>query len=217
VASSGAVYGNHSASGEPCREDGPCVPVDPYGLAKIAAEEMIRGRARAAGVDVVFARIFNVAGPGQAERHVCGHLASALARFSATALPSSPLEVGDLTPTRDFIDVRDAARALALLGRRGSAGEAYNVAAGREIPIATLLDKLLALARTGAERRIVRRKDLAPSSIVRQLADVSRLRSLGFEWHHSIDSTLRDLLEYYLDVVATTEPSPAAGAAACGH
>ena len=54
--------------------------------------------------------------------------------------------VGNVTPRRDITDVRDVVRAYRLLILHGSPGEAYNVCSGRDLSIAELAERLVAMA-----------------------------------------------------------------------
>jgi GDP-4-dehydro-6-deoxy-D-mannose reductase len=174
LASSGSVYGDPERL--PIAETHPCRPRDVYGATKLAAE-------RIAGDRVVVARIFNVVGPGQDETHVCGRLAAQLASGATR------IEVGPTDTTRDFIDVRDVASALFLLAERGRAGETYNVAGGRETSIQAVLSELIRIY--GATVEIVRR-DGVPAGVHRHVADIARLRQLGFTPSFSLADSLRD-------------------------
>ena len=118
VGSSGGVYGTLDDDQLPASESAPCqMPVDIHGASKPSygrAHGAHRGRNRH-GVCVVAARIFNVAGPGE---DGYGRLA---AQLQVPAMWRS--RVGNLSgATRDFIDVRDVASALAFLGERGACG-----------------------------------------------------------------------------------------------
>lgn len=149
IGSSGGVYGALDDDHLPASESAPCVPVDILGASKVAAEHMSRIVGERHGVCVMAARIFNVCGPGQERPSVD-------ARFVAKH------GVGDAT--RDFIDVRDVATALALIGERGACGEAYNVSSG---------DFTLS----------------GMPSVHRNYGDVTRLRELGFVQRHPVEDT----------------------------
>src|SRR6266545_1045535 len=81
-------------------------PVDLYSLTKLASEDATRILAEQHGLRVVWARMFNLVGPGQEERHFFGRVASQLCAIRA-GLRSPELELGELDHTRDFLDVRD--------------------------------------------------------------------------------------------------------------
>lgn len=187
IGSSGGVYGALDDEQLPASESAPCLPVDIYGASKLSAEHMARIIGERHGICVVAARIFNVCGPGQDEHHVCG-------RFAAQLRPGEGLiRVGNLGATRDFIDVRDVASALAVIGERGACGEAYNVSSGDEMPISGLLDRMIRISGfTG-----VVAEDESPRplpDVPRHYGDVTRLRELGFAPRHRIEESLRDLI-----------------------
>jgi nucleoside-diphosphate-sugar epimerase len=186
LGSSGSVYG-HPAS-LPIRESDPCNPADLYGVTKLAAEQITRIQAAQSGVRSITARIFNVVGPGQSESHVCGRFAAQLA--------SSPkvVEAGALDTTRDFIDVRDVAAALLLLAQRGEPGGTYNLGSGRETPIRFVLSELIRIS--ALSTAIAARSDI-PRGVGRHVADVSRLRRLGFVPGFSLSESLHDLFRYH--------------------
>lgn len=194
-ASSGSVYGASSF----CREDDCCGPSEPYAISKLASEQCVRALAPALNIDFVIARIFNVAGPGQDERHVCGRFASQSVAIAA-GMNEPQIEVGDLTPSRDFIDVRDVAEALVILARLGSSGTTYNVASGVEQSIGAILDRVLRRAGIAEAVTVVPRY-ARQHDVSRQRADISRLTSLGYGSRFTIDETLRDIVDYYRALV----------------
>jgi dTDP-D-glucose 4,6-dehydratase len=116
------------------------------------------------------------------------------------------LEVGALDTTRDFIDVRDVAAALLLVAHRGDHGGTYNIASGRETPIHFILSELLRIS--GLTVAIQPRNDL-PRGVRRHVADVSRLRRLGFVPAHTLGESLRDLFRYeQAELCMCTQSSP---------
>ena len=197
LGSSGSVYGNPDVANLPIPEDAPCVPADLHAVSKLAGEHVARILAAQHRLPVVWARIFNPAGAGQDERHLCGRLAQQAAAIAAGAIPPT-LEVGPLTTTRDFVDVRDVATALRLLALAppSADGLAYNVGSGREDPTEDVLTSVLRAAGVEDSVRLVRLPG-RPADIPRHFADIARLRALGFEPKYSLDASLRDLVAYY--------------------
>jgi 3-dehydroquinate synthase len=195
LGSTGFLYGQVEPDVLPIRESTPCTPIDLYGVSKLAAENAARILARRYDLPAIWARIFNLVGPGQEERHFCGRLTSQAAAIAAGLLP--PLvEVEPLTATRDFLDVRDAASALDLLAAHGTPGHIYNVASGVESPVAQVFDSILRHA--GLEGRVeIDLKAARPADIPRYVADITRLRSLGFAAACPLERSLADLLHYY--------------------
>ena len=191
LGSSASVYGE--ASMLPIPESHPCKPADLYGVSKLTAEHLVRVKAERASMPFVIARIFNVVGPGQTESHVCGRFAAQLASLAGGG--GGILEVGPLDSTRDFIDVRDVAAALLLLAHEGERSAVYNVGSGRETPVRTVLSELIRISGLGSRISIAPRDGHGPG-VTRHAADVSKLRSLGFEPAYPIVQSLEDLFGY---------------------
>lgn len=195
LGSTGFLYGLVEPDGLPIHEGTPCAPIDLYGVSKLAAENASRILARRYDLPAIWARIFNLVGPGQEERHFCGRLTSQAAAIAAGLLPPV-VEVEPLTATRDFLDVRDAASALELLAAKGTPGHVYNLASGIESPVEQVFDSILRQA--GLQGRVeIEIKAARPADIPRYFADISRLRGLGFAATHPLERSLADLLRYY--------------------
>ena len=138
------VYGQVPADELPIGEDRPLRPDSPYGASKAAADLIALQAHLGRGLGVIRARPFNHLGPGQSDRFVASALASRIAHNELDGGDRIP--VGDLTPRRDFTDVRDVVRAYRLLVERGEPGEAYNVCSGTDVSVQEIADRLVALA-----------------------------------------------------------------------
>jgi GDP-4-dehydro-6-deoxy-D-mannose reductase len=150
-------------------------------------------------VSLVCARLFNVVGPGQDERHSCGRFAACAAAMRHGVLPPR-LETGQLVSTRDFVDVRDVASALALLAAESAAPGTYNVASGRERSIRQVLE--LVLANAGLEDKVEVRENAARSTGVRRhVASIAKLCATGWAPRHDLGQSVADLLDYYAATV----------------
>ncbi|HEY3012593.1 MAG TPA: 3-dehydroquinate synthase [Gemmatimonadales bacterium] len=200
LGSTGFLYGQIAPDALPIHESTPCQPIDLYGVSKLASENAARILVRRHGIPAIWARIFNLVGPGQEERHFCGRLTSQAAAIAAGVVPPV-IEVEPLTTTRDFFDVRDAARALDLLARKGTAGRTYNLASGVEAAIDGVFQSILQLAGLNGNVQI-ETKAARPADIPRYYADISRLQALGFAPEHCLTESLADLLAYYRGPVA---------------
>jgi nucleoside-diphosphate-sugar epimerase len=198
--SSGGVYGLPQNGALPLSEDHPCKPVDLYSISKLAAEQAAETLARRHHIPLILARLFNLVGPGQDERHACGKFASDLAAIAACRLPRH-ISVGGLTTTRDFLDVRDAAVALHLLSESGEAGATYNVGSGEETSIIVALTITFSIAGL-ADSVEVQTSETRAFDIPRHFADTRRLRALGFQPRFSLARSIEDLLRYYSETVA---------------
>lgn len=198
--SSGGVYGTLPEHLLPIREDVPTKPADLYGLSKLAGEHACRIQAEKYGIAVTYARLFNLVGPGQDERHVCGRFAAQIAAI-LLGLQPPVVKTVDLQTTRDFIDVRDCARAMILLSKKGMPDETYNVASGVETTIASILDTILEHAGLRDHVTICSSED-SVSGVRRHYASTVRLSELGFRAERSTKDSLGDLLNYYLQDVS---------------
>lgn len=191
LSSTGGVYGAVPDALIPIHESVLCQPLDSYAQSKLEAEQIALRVSNERGLCTVIARVFNICGPGQNDQHVCGAIASQIHSRA------SSLRVRTLQTSRDFIDVRDVARALRFLGLYGQCGNVYNVASGIETRIASVVDHLLSLAAYNGPIAV---NDLPASplpNVARHVADPSRLRALGFYCDYDLLHSLRDLLEYY--------------------
>ena len=115
--------------------------MDAYGRSKLLTT--IAGLAERPPLEVTVARVFNPVGPGQPPTQAFGEFASQLLAESADPLP---LLVGNLEARRDFIDVRDAARALIQISLHGQAGLVYHVGSGQSRSVGEGLDLLVKLS-----------------------------------------------------------------------
>lgn len=201
VISSADVYGIVDESALPLTESQRVAPANPYSSSKVEAEHVALEATRLRDQRVIIARPFNHLGPGQATSFVVPALASRL--LDAAEAGEGTIAVGDLSPRRDFSDVRDVVRAYRLLASGGVSGEVYNVATGRDVAIgdvASQMAELLALEVTfvqdatllrpvelpvlrGDHQKLTRATDWAPvialSDSLRDVIDDLRIRRGG--------------------------------------
>jgi UDP-glucose 4-epimerase len=137
-ASSAAIYGE---TGDlPIREPAEKKPISPYGAAKLASEALLLGHGAAFGFTVRCQRYFNVFGPRQ---DPASPYSGVISIFERRYRERKAVTIyGDGTQSRDFITVRDVARANVLAATRpGLASGAANICTGR----ATTLLELAAI------------------------------------------------------------------------
>lgn len=145
MASTHRVY---RPSRRPVREAGPVWPVDPYAVAKLAAEQYCRLYAERYGLATRAVRLFSVYGPGQRGRGNSG----VVAIFIQRALEGQDLIV-DPAPRRDLTYVDDAVYGLCQALEMARPGFAvYNVATGEGTALQTLAETVVRL--TGSRSRI---------------------------------------------------------------
>jgi nucleoside-diphosphate-sugar epimerase len=133
-ASSSSIYGDNASI--PMREDARPQPVSPYGVTKLAAEQLCYLYHVNHGVPTTSLRYFTVYGPRQ--RPDMG-----FHRFIRAALGQEPIALyGDGEQTRDFTFVTDAVAATAAAGERGVPGRAYNIGGGSRVSINQVLEMI---------------------------------------------------------------------------
>jgi len=142
--SSADVYGKVILNDLPISEQAPLQPVTPYAASKVAADFLGLQAHLGYGLDVLRVRAFNHLGPGQSNHFVAPAIAERIAVNELDGTEVVP--VGNLTPRRDFTDVRDVVRAYRLLIEHGESGEAYNVCSGHDIAISELAERLITMA-----------------------------------------------------------------------
>jgi NDP-hexose 4-ketoreductase len=133
----GAEYGP-SQPGSCTTEDISPRPGGPYGVSKLAATELVLG----SGLDAIVLRVFSPVGPGTPAASPLGRLAEALRRAMQNS--DGELKLSGLGVQRDFVDVRDVARAVHAASLSAAQG-VVNIAAGRAV---RLRDAVVNLART---------------------------------------------------------------------
>ena len=187
------VYGRVTEAELPLREDAPLRPVSPYAASKVAADFLGLQAFLGRGLGVIRVRAFNHLGPGQTDRFVAPALATRIARNEVEGGEVVP--VGNLSPRRDFTDVRDVVRAYRLLVERGEPGEVYNVCSGRDIAVQQLAEMLVAIAER--PMRLEPDPDLQrPVDIPVLRGDNARIRAAtGWQPEIPMEQTLADLLD----------------------
>jgi UDP-glucose 4-epimerase len=142
--SSSSVYGDRVAM--PMREDALPQPVSPYGVSKLAAEQLCYLYFSNFGVPTVSLRYFTVYGPRQ--RPDMG-----FHKFLRATILGEPIGVyGDGDQTRDFTFVSDAVNANVLAATRGVPGRVYNVGGGSRVSVN---DVLAMIGRIAGRRPLV--------------------------------------------------------------
>lgn len=164
----------------------------PYGLAKKMLLVLSDAYRRQYGFDSCAPIIANLYGPNDNFDLEDSHVIPAMIRKFVEAHEQRAAEVvlwGSGEPTREFLYVDDAARALLLAAERLNSSEPVNIGTGRETKIRDLAELVATLA--GFEGEIVwdaTRPDGQPARYL----DVTRARELiGFEAEVSLEDGLR--------------------------
>lgn len=119
-ASSAATYGNPDPAVVPLREDGPTVPISPYGWSKLMIEQVLADYSQAYGLKYTAFRFFNVCGadPGgmhgqeKAATHIISRYLESLINEKEFIINGNDFATPDGTCVRDYIHVADIASAI---------------------------------------------------------------------------------------------------------
>lgn len=201
---SSSEYRARQAASEPINEETPLEPTSPYGVSKLAVDLMGLMYARAHQMRVVRVRPFFIIGPGFGS-NVTIDFARSITQIESGA--SKELRVGNLAAVRDFLDVRDAVRALVILAEKGVPGEVYNLSSGRGHKIQDVLDSMVAMA-TVPITVIGDPDKFRPLDAPVIIGDNERLRALGWEPQIPFEKTLADVLEFWRRQVGQFPDSP---------
>ena len=169
-ASSSSVYGE--AERYPTPEDTVPHPISPYGITKLACEQL----ARAYGLDAVGLRYFTVYGPRQRPDMLFRRICDALATGGTIEI------YGTGEQSRSFTEVGDVVAATIAAMERAPAGVLYNVGGGDE---ASLLEAIALLEEISGRPLDVRHVDRARGDVRRTKADVTRIREV-LSWEPAV-------------------------------
>ena len=204
VVSSAQIY---QLGDEPIDEDAPLIPPNPYGLSKLAQDQLALRSAADFGLDIVVARPFNHAGPRQSPDFAISNFARQIAWIEADLVPPR-IRVGNLDTRRDMTDVRDVVDAYDELMAHAPSGRAYNICSGRAWRIGDLLDELLHLARIPIDV-VADPALLRPHDVPVVQGDATRIRTeIGWQPKICIEQTLSDTLEWWRGEVRAGRSRP---------
>lgn len=185
-ASSASVY---PLSDEPLREDGLPAPIDIYGLSKLAGEQLLHRFHLETSVATVACRFFNAIGPNETNPHL---FPAILAQIKAG---QRTIRLGNLTPKRDYVHVRDIATAVHLLMLSEATGHnIFNVGSGQEY---TVVEIVAAFEQALGEKITIEIDETKVRKVERMhlVADIKKIQSF-IDWtpQFSIQEAIKDLL-----------------------
>jgi NAD dependent epimerase/dehydratase len=162
--STSEVYG--TARYVPIDEKHPQQPQSPYSASKIAADAMALSFFHSFQLPLTIVRPFNTYGPRQSSRAVIPTL------ISQIAAGKKEIQLGNLSPTRDFNYVSDTVRGMILLAecdKLNVLGETVNIGSDSEISIGELADLIKRLMKSNAVIRSEEQRIRPPGSEVQRL------------------------------------------------
>jgi nucleoside-diphosphate-sugar epimerase len=176
-ASTSSVYGRFATGDESL----PTRPISPYGVTKLAAENLCRAYAEERGLPLVVLRYFSVYGPRQ--RPDMGYH-----RFVQALLAGKPITVcGDGLQVRGNTYVDDCVAAT-VAAANALPGETYNVGGGEAVSVWDVIGKL---ERILGNKAVIRQDAARPGDQRHTCADTGKLmRHLGWQLRVGLDEGL---------------------------
>jgi GDP-L-fucose synthase len=170
----------------------------PYGVAKKALLVMLQAYRQQYGLNGIYLLPVNLYGPGDNFDLQTSHVIPALIRKFCAAVDEGRPEVvlwGTGAASREFLYVKDAARAVAMATEEYNGAEPVNVGAGFEITIKELAEKTKVM--TGFAGKIVW-DATKPDGQPRRCLDTSRAKEFfGFESQTPFDEGLRETIKWW--------------------
>ena len=189
--STSEVYG--TARYTPIDEKHPLQAQSPYSASKIAADKLAESYFLSFNLPVATLRPFNTFGPRQSLRAVIPTIIS-------QALEGKRIKLGNTTPRRDFLFVKDTVRGFIALGKCEEAiGKTVNIGVGQDISIEEVMRKILGLMGKEAQVETEGQRIRPEKSEVMQLLSDTRLAQTLFQWapRYTLEDGLRETIEWY--------------------
>ena len=193
ITSTSETYG--SAQYIPIDEKHPMVAQSPYAASKIAADQLSISYYKAFNLPVKIIRPFNTYGPRQSLRAIIPTI------ISQSILEKKQINVGNISPSRDFLHVNDTCNAfLQIYKNKDLYGKIVNVGSGKEISIKNLIEKIISKS---SSKKIEIKKDkkrVRPkkSEVNKLLADIKLLKAkTNWKQTISINDGLDETIKWY--------------------
>lgn len=187
--SSAAVYGNPLFL--PITEKHPINPLSPYGISKHTPEHYFQAYFENYGLNYSILRLANVYGPRQDSQGEGGVVAVFIDRL----LTRKQVQIfGDGEQTRDFIFVKDVARAITAALEKGD-HQIFNIGSGQRTSVNRLFEQLKSVAKLEADPQYLPPR---PGDIPHSVFDItSAVKDLSWEPRLSLASGLAETYQWY--------------------
>ncbi len=192
VTSTSEVYG--TAIYVPIDEQHPRQPQSPYSASKIGADCIAESFYRSFNLPITIVRPFNTFGPRQSARAIIPTIITQLLNGK------SEIKLGDLTPTRDLLFVKDTVNGFIEIARSEKLiGQDCNIATESEISVEQLAKELIALIKTDAvivtdEQRI----RPSTSEVFRLFGSSAKIREFtSWEQQYTLQEGLKETIEWF--------------------
>jgi NAD dependent epimerase/dehydratase len=190
--STSEVYG--TALYVPIDEKHPLQPQSPYSASKIGADMIAMSFFNAFNLQITIARPFNTYGPRQSARAVIPTIISQIANGK------KQIQMGDVTPTRDFNYVTDTCRGFLALAQCDKAiGQTVNIGSNFEITVGDTFNLIRELMNSDVEFLMdEQRRRPGKSEVFRLWCDNTKMKELtGFEPQYNIREGLAATVAWF--------------------
>jgi GDP-4-dehydro-6-deoxy-D-mannose reductase len=182
----------------PVHEQAPLEPASPYAVSKATGDMLAGVYADAYGLEIVRARPFNHAGPGQLPMFIVSSLAEQAARARLEGAERLRIVTGNPHTRRDFTDVRDVVRAYRLLAAPVVPAEIYNICSGQSISAAEQVENLAALLAPIEVEHVVDPARVRANEVMDYRGSNERIRvATGWEPQIPLRQTMADTIAWW--------------------
>ncbi len=196
IAGSSEEYGMVYPDEVPIKETNPLRPLSPYGVSKVTQDFLGYQYFKSYGLKIVRTRAFNHTGPRRGAVFATSNFAKQIIEIEK-GKRKPVIQVGNLEAVRDFLDVRDVAKAYAFSLSKGEPGEVYNISSGVGVKIKDMLDQLIALSKVNLKIETDPSR-MRPSDVELLIGSTEKFKkATGWKPVIPFEQTLMDLLEYW--------------------
>lgn len=193
VLGSAAEYGVVEPGDVPVNEDTPLQATAPYGRSKVEEVEVAMRYREDQALPVVVGRVFNPIGSAMPERLLVPRMLGQIEEYRQGRRQA--LEISRLDAERDYLDVRDLARALAVLALGEPRRAVYNLGSGVATSSGRLLELLVQYSQLSQPPQIIETAP-EPEPLYAPQADISRLRAeFGWQAAHDLNTTIKEIVD----------------------
>lgn len=191
ISGSAGEYGKVDPKNIPVNEEVPLNADFGYGLSKVKEEQLALELGEEHGINVIVFRIFNPIGENMANKFLLTNLLQQINEFKSGR--GSEVRLSRLDAKRDYISVRDIARAFKVIAEGKPRHHVYNVGSGSSITNGELLELIIQSSKLKSRPEIIETSEL-PEPLVAVQADIGRI-SGEFGWHPSdrIDNLIKEI------------------------
>lgn len=200
IACSSEEYGMVMPDEVPIKETNPLRPLSPYAVSKLAMDYLGYQYFESYKTKIIRTRGFNHTGPRRGDTFAESTFAKQIALIEK-GKQEPVIYVGNLEAQRDYTDVRDMVRAYLLAVEKCDPGEVYNIATGKAIKIADVLNMMLAMSKVKVEIKQDPAR-MRPSDVAILIGDASKFQAkTGWKPEIPFTKTAEDLLNYWRERV----------------